>query len=415
MRYLLLVAVSLSIVLIVALSLMVRGRRSGVAAPEREAGPPAEISRGAADSREYLTSQIGAEAGTTAEAPFKELAPEDRAPKAPDTTSRSGSAVLDAGVESSTGVPSELLASRLVKARRAIGVALGRIFKRQTIDSRTWDSLEEALLAADVGVKLVMELVASANEEVRARKLTDPRDLVEVVRHLVEEMLAGKDRSLAESENPPTTYLFVGVNGSGKTTSIAKLAKRLSRGGEHQVVLAAADTFRAAATEQVEIWGQRVGARVVKGSEGGDPGAVVFDAVGFARAKGASYLLVDTAGRLHTNVNLMQELKKIVRVATKAGAPPSEILLVLDATTGQNGLSQAKTFKEAVDITGIVLTKLDGSAKGGIVLAIEEALGVPVKLVGIGEGEDDLIDFDPKAFAEALFGEVLLTDDPEST
>lgn len=296
------------------------------------------------------------------------------------------------------------MVSRLGKARAALGAALGRVLGRPSIDSQAWDALEEALLAADVGVKTTMDLVAWAEAEAKRQRVGDPTELIELVRDRVVSMLEGKDRELRVADTDPTVYVFVGVNGTGKTTSIAKMAKRLGSQGRG-VVLAAADTFRAAAAEQLELWGQRVGARVVRGSEGGDPGAVVFDAVGFARARGAGFLLVDTAGRLHTNVNLMEELRKIVRVAEKAGAPPSEVLLVIDATTGQNGMAQASKFKEAVDVTGIVLTKLDGTAKGGVVLAIEEELGVPVKLVGLGEGEDDLVPFDPRSFAEALFGD----------
>lgn len=307
------------------------------------------------------------------------------------------------GEESRVEDSGALLVSRLWKARAALGAALGRVLGRSSMDSQAWDALEEALLAADVGVKITMDLVAWTEAEAKRQRIGDPAGLIELVRDRVVAMLEGKDRELRVADTDPTVYVFVGVNGTGKTTSIAKMAKLLGSQGKG-VVLAAADTFRAAAAEQLELWAERVGARIVRGSEGGDPGAVVFDAVGFARARGAGFLLVDTAGRLHTNVNLMEELRKIVRVAEKAGAPPSEVLLVIDATTGQNGMAQASKFKEAVDVTGIVLTKLDGTAKGGIVLAIEEELGVPVKLVGLGEGEDDLVPFDPRSFAEGLFG-----------
>ena len=294
--------------------------------------------------------------------------------------------------------------AKLKKARDALEAALAGVARRQKIDAGTWDALEEALLAADVGVKMTMDLVSRVEKRARAENLSTSEDLIRLVKSETVSVLQGKDRTLARSKTPPTVYLFAGVNGTGKTTSIAKLAKRFGDAGQ-TVVIAAADTFRAAATEQLEIWAKRVGAHVVKGSEGADPGAVVFDAIGYARAHGADYLLVDTAGRLHTNQNLMEELKKIARVASKAGAAPAETLLVIDATTGQNGLSQAARFKEAVQITGIFLTKLDGSARGGIVVAIEDELGVPVKLVGVGESADDLVTFDPEEFAEALFNE----------
>ncbi len=210
-------------------------------------------------------------------------------------------------------------------------------------------------------------------------------------------------RSLRFNEGVTNVWLFVGVNGVGKTTTIGKVAMSQVAAGR-SVILAAGDTFRAAAGEQLEIWGERADAEVVRGKEGGDPGAVVFDAVERAKAKGYDLVLADTAGRLHTNVNLVEELKKIYRVATKSAEAVSEVLLVLDATTGQNGLVQAKQFTDAVGVTGIVLTKLDGTARGGIVVAIERELGIPVKMVGIGEGVDDLIPFDPSEFVEALFG-----------
>lgn len=300
--------------------------------------------------------------------------------------------------------PSKLWRARLTKARNALGLALTAVLRGQKIDAESWDALEEALLRADVGVKMTMELVGRVEREVTGHKIQDPSELVALVKEEILELLAGKDRELRRSEARPSVYLFAGVNGTGKTTSIAKLAQRMRDEGA-SVVMAAADTYRAAATEQLAIWAERVGAHLVRGSEGADPGAVVFDAIGFARARGADYLLIDTAGRLHTDTNLMEELKKIARVADKAGAPPRETLLVIDATTGQNGLSQAARFKDAVQITGIVLTKLDGSARGGIVVAIEDELGVPVKLVGIGETASDMMPFDPREFVDALFDE----------
>ncbi len=355
-----------------------------------------------APSGSSSTAVVAGPAGEPTVAEEGELGLEVQAEQEKEVSPSSGpTAPVDSG---SGAPPAKLWRSRLTRAREALGVALSGVFRTGRVDSQAWDALEEALLGADVGVKMTMELVSRAEKQVSKRRITDPEELVAVVKEEVLALLDGKVRSLAEAANPPSVYLFAGVNGTGKTTSIAKLAERLRQEGG-SVVIAAADTYRAAATEQLAVWAGRVGAQLVKGSEGADPGAVVFDAIGFARARGASYLLVDTAGRLHTNVNLMEELKKIVRVAEKAGAPPTETLLVIDATTGQNGLSQAARFLEAVEVTGIVLTKLDGSARGGIVLAIEDELGVPVKLVGIGESAGDLVPFEPAEFADALFGE----------
>ncbi len=214
--------------------------------------------------------------------------------------------------------------------------------------------------------------------------------------------LSGYDLDLAYAAQAPSVWLFVGVNGVGKTTTIGKLGAREANEGHH-VLMAAGDTFRAAAAEQLTMWAERAGADIVRGAEGGDPSAVIFDAVESASARGADVVLADTAGRLHTKVNLMDELRKVRRVAEKGAGTVTEVLLVLDATTGQNGLVQAQQFTDAVELTGVVLTKLDGSAKGGIVFAIQNQLGIPVKLVGLGEGVDDLVTFDADEFVEALF------------
>jgi len=240
---------------------------------------------------------------------------------------------------------------------------------------------------------------------VRARaeeaRVDHPAVLVELVkRELVSSLEA--DRTLRLVEGEPNVWLFVGVNGVGKTTTIAKLAQRQVSEG-HKVVVAAADTFRAAAAEQLGHWAEKVGADIVRGAEGADPGSVVFDAMSAAANRSADLVLVDTAGRLHNNVNLMSELEKIRRIIDRTPGACKEVLLVLDASTGQNGLAQAKQFTQSVDLTGVVLTKLDGTSKGGIVLAIQSELGIPVKVVGVGEGEHDLIDFDPQEFVEALF------------
>jgi fused signal recognition particle receptor len=232
--------------------------------------------------------------------------------------------------------------------------------------------------------------------------ITDPGELIEALKAQIKADLAGADRALAFEPGAPNVWLFVGVNGVGKTTTIGKVAKAQQAEGR-SVVLAAGDTFRAAAAEQLGIWAERAGAELVRGEEGGDPSSVIFDGVQKAASKGADLVLADTAGRLHTKVNLMEELRKVRRVADKEPGRVTEVLLVLDATTGQNGLVQAQQFTEAVEVTGVVLTKLDGSAKGGIVLAINAEMGLPIKLVGLGETADDLVAFDPDEFVEALF------------
>ena len=282
--------------------------------------------------------------------------------------------------------------------------AFSRVFTgRGGIDDEVWDDLEEALILADVGSATSGELLASVQAAVRENGVTDSEALSGLVRAAVVELLsATPDRSLHVVPGEPNVWMFVGVNGVGKTTSIGKLAAQQVADGR-RVILAAADTFRAAAAEQITHWGDRVGAETVRGQEGADPGSVVFDAMGAASGRGADLVLVDTAGRLHTKLNLMEELKKLRRIVERTDGALKEVLLVIDATTGQNGLTQARQFAEAVAVTGIVLTKLDGTAKGGIVLAIQSELGLPVKVVGVGEGVDDLVPFDADEFASALF------------
>jgi fused signal recognition particle receptor len=276
------------------------------------------------------------------------------------------------------------------------------VLSRSSIDEESWDDLEEALLRADVGVGPTTALLDAVRTRVKDEGITDPATLLEALKAEMKTRLAG-DRTLRFEPGQPNVWLFVGVNGVGKTTTIGKLGRReISEG--RSVVMAAGDTFRAAAAEQLGLWADRVGADIVRGSEGGDPSSVIYDAVQSAGAKGIDIVLADTAGRLHTKTNLMEELRKVRRVADREPGKVTEVLLVLDATTGQNGLVQAQQFTEAVDVTGVVLTKLDGSAKGGIVLAIQVELGIPVKLVGLGETADDLVDFDENEFVEALFG-----------
>ena len=303
---------------------------------------------------------------------------------------------------------------RLGKARGLLSGYIGGIRARGRIDATTWDDLEEAQIRADVGVGATDALLDDLRARVKSGEIGGPDALVDALRADLVAMLTSGATGLAGvgADRPPTTdgedgrtvdvWLFVGVNGVGKTTTVGKVATRLAGHGT-QVLLAAGDTFRAAAGEQLSLWAERSGADIVRGAEGGDPSSVVFDAVQRAASKGYPLVLADTAGRLHNKVNLIEELKKIRRVSDRSPGRVVEVLLVLDATTGQNGLAQAKVFLDAVDVSGVVLTKLDGTAKGGIVVAIQRELGLPVKLVGLGEGAADLIDFDPQAFVDALF------------
>jgi fused signal recognition particle receptor len=287
---------------------------------------------------------------------------------------------------------------RLARARATFAGFLGR----SKIDDDTWDELEEALIRADLGVGPASALIDDLKARVKEEGLETGDQLVEALKAEMKGRLGGVDRTLRLDDGRTNVWLFVGVNGVGKTTTIGKLGKRQAAAG-HQVVMAAGDTFRAAAAEQLGTWAERAGATLVRGAEGGDPSAIIFDAIESAAAKGADLVLADTAGRLHTKSNLMEELRKVRRVADKDPGHVTEVLLVLDATTGQNGLVQARQFTEATEVTGVVLTKLDGSAKGGIVFAIQSELGIPVKLVGLGESADDLVDFDADEFVDALF------------
>jgi fused signal recognition particle receptor len=291
---------------------------------------------------------------------------------------------------------------RLGKARSLFAGYVGSVLSRSTIDDETWDELEEALVRADVGVAATTTLLDDLRERVKSEGITTPAELVQALKDDLKKTLAPADRGLRYEPGGPNVWLFVGVNGVGKTTSIGKVAKQQKDQGR-TVILAAGDTFRAAAAEQLDLWAHRVDAPLVRGAEGGDPGAVVFDAVERAQARNIEIVLADTAGRLHTKTNLMEELSKIRRVAERPPGRVTEVLLVIDATTGQNGLVQARQFAEAADVSGVVLTKLDGTAKGGIALAIQNELKIPIKLVGLGETVEDLIEFDPEEFVDALF------------
>jgi fused signal recognition particle receptor len=358
--------------------------------------------------------------------------------KAPASTAEPVAPPAPAAVEPAPPEPAEpepaTYRGRLGKARGLLSGYLGSVRSKGKIDAATWDDLEEALIRADVGVGSTDALLDGLRARVKDGSIVGPDALVDALKADLVAMLSTADAGLAlpgaertpvgngngassgngataegpadDDDGAPATpvdvWLFVGVNGVGKTTTVGKVANRMSASGT-KVLLAAGDTFRAAAGEQLSMWAARADAEIVRGSEGGDPSSVVFDAVQRAASKGHAVVLADTAGRLHNKVNLIEELKKIRRVADRPPGRVVEVLLVLDATTGQNGLAQAKVFLDAVDVSGVVLTKLDGTAKGGIVVAIQRELGLPVKLVGLGEGVGDLIDFDPVAFVDALF------------
>ncbi len=295
------------------------------------------------------------------------------------------------------------LRGRLARSRTTLGSGLVQLLSRDSVDAATWDEVEETLLLSDLGVGPTNELLGRLREQMRTQGPGDPGRVQALLRaELVALVDPALDRSLALTGAPgvPAVVLVVGVNGTGKTTTTGKLARVIVADGQ-TVLLGAADTFRAAAAEQLQTWGERVGVRTVRGAEGADPASVAFQAVQAGIDGEVDVVLVDTAGRLHTKTGLMDELGKVKRVVEKQAAV-TEVLLVLDATTGQNGLQQARVFAEVVDVTGIVLTKLDGTAKGGIVVAVQRELGVPVKLVGLGEGVDDLAPFDPEAFVDAL-------------
>ena len=292
----------------------------------------------------------------------------------------------------------------LTKAKQGITDKIDTVLKSYTkVDEELLEDLEEVLITADVGVNTTMDMIDKLRDAIKSKGITDPQDVRVELKNIVEDILTSENSKL-DVEYSPTIILMVGVNGVGKTTTIGKLANRYKSEGK-KVLLAAGDTFRAAAIEQLEVWANRSDVDIIKHQEGADPGAVIFDAIKAAKARKADLLICDTAGRLHNKVNLMNELGKVFKIVDREFPEAKrEVLLVVDATTGQNAVSQAKTFKEVADITGIVLTKLDGTAKGGVVLAVKSEVDVPVKLIGVGEGVEDLQDFDAKAFSDALFG-----------
>ena len=298
----------------------------------------------------------------------------------------------------------ERLKQGLTKAKQGITDKIDDVLKSYTkVDEELLEELEEILITADVGVNTTMDIIDKLRDKIKENKITEPSGVKAELKNIIEEKLTNENSTL-NVEKSPTIILMVGVNGVGKTTTIGKLANRYKQEGK-KILLAAGDTFRAAAIEQLEVWAGRSNVDIIKHQEGADPGAVVFDAIKAAKARKVDLLICDTAGRLHNKANLMNELGKVFKIVDREFPEANkEVLLVVDATTGQNAVVQAKTFKEVADITGIVLTKLDGTAKGGVVLAVKSEVDVPVKLIGVGEKVEDLQDFDAKAFSEALFG-----------
>lgn len=360
--------------------------------------PPAEphVGEDAAETAEEQRRTI--EEVALPEAPASPVVVEEALPEVP--------AAPEIEVPEPTAGRLVRLRARLARSQNSLGKGLLTLLSRDNLDEDTWEEIEDTLLTADVGVAPTQELVERLRERVRVLGTRTPAELRTLLREELVAILGPDFDRTVKTEGgaeTPGVVMVVGVNGTGKTTTTGKLARVLVADGK-SVVLGAADTFRAAAADQLQTWGERVGARTVRGPEGGDPASIAFDAVKEGIAEGADVVLIDTAGRLHTKTGLMDELGKVKRVVEKHG-PLDEVLLVLDATTGQNGLVQARVFAEVVDITGIVLTKLDGTAKGGIVIAVQRELGVPVKLIGLGEGADDLAPFEPGAFVDALIGD----------
>jgi fused signal recognition particle receptor len=362
--------------------LFVRPRRGRVSAPSAPSGPPSPPQA----------------RPTTTPAPAAEETGEAGQPQAT-------AAVIEVERPPPSAGRMVRLRARLARSQSSVGSALLNLLSRDRLDDETWDEMEEVLITADVGVAPARLMVDDLKTKVKVLGVRGPTEVRGLLRDELLTQLGDEDRSLrtAKHNGTPAVVLMVGVNGTGKTTTCGKLARALIGDGE-TVLLGAADTFRAAAADQLQTWGERVGAKTVRADrEGADPASVAFEAVSEGIETGVDAVIIDTAGRLHTKVGLMDELGKVKRVVEKK-APVDEVLLVLDATTGQNGLRQARVFAEVVDVTGIVLTKLDGTAKGGIVISVQRELGVPVKLVGLGEGPDDLAPFDPAAFVDAILG-----------
>jgi fused signal recognition particle receptor len=401
MEFVLIAIAILVVALVTGVSLLVnRGRRTLRLDDDAAAGTTLTRPPTAPDPTSGATAadQYTGPPAPTAPAEVEPAAPVELPPAEPEP-----------GLVFDTPLPSAgrlvRLRSRLARSQSSLGRGLLTVLAREKLTEDDWEEVEETLLAADIGVGATTQIV----QRLRTQSLvlatasgTQLRDLV--VRELTAVLGPDLDRTLHTDRHDgrPAVVLVVGVNGAGKTTTVGKIARALVGDGK-SVVLGAADTFRAAAADQLETWGERVGVLTVRGREGGDPASVAFEAVRTGTEGEVDVVLVDTAGRLHTKSGLMDELGKVKRVVEKHG-PVDEVLLVLDATTGQNGVVQARVFTEAVDVTGVVLTKLDGTAKGGIVVSVQRELGIPVKLIGLGEGPDDLAPFEPEAFAEAIVG-----------
>ena len=382
--WLVIVVAAVALVAVVA-SVVTRGRGRGPSAPTRTGHVPG-VGDDAAPPRDTPKRTIA-----TVDLP-DEVEPADGGP-APE-----GLTVLDRPTPAAGRMAR--LRDRLARSG-SMGRGIVSLLSRGAVDDQTWEEIEDSLIGADLGVAVAAEVVENLRAALRSDPSASPRDLLRT--ELLALVGTDADRSLAvTAPGRPAVVLVVGVNGTGKTTTTGKLARVLVA-EDRDVILGAADTFRAAAADQLQTWGDRVGVPVVRGPEGSDPASVAFEAVSTAISGECDVLVVDTAGRLHTKTGLMDELGKVKRVIEKQ-APVDEVLLVLDATTGQNGLAQARVFAEVVDVTGVVLTKLDGTAKGGIVVSVQRELGVPVKLVGLGEGPDDLAPFDPEVFVDALVG-----------
>jgi fused signal recognition particle receptor len=385
------------LVVLAVLTLLLAGAVGAVAVRQREGGAPPVPDREPA---------VGEDAGTPP--PARRPVETVTLPEQPEPAD-GATAPAAPEAEEERVAPRRRFAERLGRSRSALSRGFTGLLTRGTGDEEAWEELEEALLAADVGVATTGALVQRLRERAKAERAIGATDLRELLREELLDVVGRDTRRTLDLDLPgeahrPVIVLVVGVNGTGKTTTVGKLALALAQEGK-QPVLAAADTFRAAAGEQLAVWGERTGAPVIRQPQGADPAAVAFDGLASARARAADVLLVDTAGRLHTKANLMQELGKVRRVLEREGGEVREVLLVLDATTGQNGLAQARRFTETVGVTGLVLTKLDGTARGGIVIAVQRELGIPVKLVGLGEGLYDLAPFDPVAFVDALVTE----------
>jgi fused signal recognition particle receptor len=400
------------LLLVTVIALVVRGRSRGTRTGDDTppAGPTAtrdDADPGGATATDTLAPDADTATGTppagtadagTVDADHLDVS-EVEAPEVevPDTPA--------ALVEEEPLTSRERFRQRLARTRNVLGVSVAQLFGRG-VDENAWEGLEEALITADVGVTATMEIVEELRRRSREEGATSADAVLDLLKQELRQALGTADRSLTRAEDEgPTVWLVTGVNGTGKTTSIGKFAAIEQREG-NKVVLAAADTFRAAAAEQLGIWAQRTGSHLIRKDEGADPAAVAYEAYDAATAQGADVLIVDTAGRLQNKRELMDELGKVKRVLEKQAGPLEETLLVLDATTGQNGISQARAFLDAVEVTGIILTKLDGSSRGGIVVAVQRELGIPVKFVGLGEGIDDLAPFDPESFVDGLFDDV---------